>query len=173
MSVNATTTTGTPPTNGLKGTAPAIFNGDRSQSDMFWNEFWHYHLLNRNNESISIPFYRVLTVLSYIKGPLIEDWVNAQASTLEERIDITHILHYAESNEHLWTEFKSDFKSAWKDTAHTQSSYNQLMKLQMKDLNVNTYNATFERLANAAEWEPDAKGTITRYRAGLCENVHC
>jgi hypothetical protein len=41
------------------------------------------------------------------------------------------------------------------------------MKLQMKDLEVDTYNATFERLAAAAEWEPDAKGTIARYRAGL------
>jgi hypothetical protein len=32
------------------------------------------------------------------------------------------------------------------------------MKLQMKDLDIDTYNATFERLAAAAEWEPDAKG---------------
>jgi hypothetical protein len=46
------------------------------------------------------------------------------------------------------------------------------MKLQMKDLDIDTYNATFDCLANAAKWEPDAKGTITHYRAGLCENIH-
>jgi hypothetical protein len=46
------------------------------------------------------------------------------------------------------------------------------MKLQMKELDIDTYNATFERLASAAEWEADAKGTIARYRAGLRENVH-
>jgi hypothetical protein len=46
------------------------------------------------------------------------------------------------------------------------------MKFQMKELDIDTYNATFERLANTAEWEPDAKGTIACYRAGLCENVH-
>jgi hypothetical protein len=37
---------------------------------------------------------------------------------------------------------------------------------------IDTYNATFEQLAAAAEWEADAKGTIARYRAGLCENIH-
>jgi hypothetical protein len=172
MSVNATTTTGSAPTNGLKGTAPAIFNGDRVRSEAFWNEFRHYCLLNRNNKSISIPFNRVLTALSYIKGPLMEDWVNAQASTLEEQVDTMRAPHIAKTDEVLWTEFESDFKSAWKDTAHTQSAYDQLMKLQMKELDVNTYNATFERLANAAEWEPDTKGTIACYRAGLRENVH-
>jgi hypothetical protein len=41
------------------------------------------------------------------------------------------------------------------------------MKLQMKDLEVNTYNAMFERLAAMAKWEPNAKGTIARYHASL------
>jgi hypothetical protein len=39
MSVNATTTAGTTPANGLKGTVLAVFNGDHSRSDIFWNEF--------------------------------------------------------------------------------------------------------------------------------------
>jgi hypothetical protein len=46
------------------------------------------------------------------------------------------------------------------------------MKLVMKDLNVDTYTATFECLAAAADWEPDAKGTIAHYNQGLRENVH-
>jgi hypothetical protein len=83
-----------------------------------------------------------------------------------------HVPHYAKTDKFLWQEFESDFKSAWKDTTHTQSAYDQLMKLQMKDLDVDTYNATFKHLANTAEWEPDAKGTIARYQAGLCENMH-
>jgi hypothetical protein len=40
-------------------------------------------MLNHNNEAISVLFYRVLTALSYIKGPIIEDWVNAQGEALE------------------------------------------------------------------------------------------
>jgi hypothetical protein len=119
--------------------------------------------LNRKNESISIPFYRVLTTLSYIRGPIVEDWVNSQAGLLECRVDTSQTPHVAETDEILWDEFETSFQSTWKDTAKTQSAYDQLMQLQMKDLEIDTYNATFERLAATAEWEPNAKGTITRY----------
>jgi hypothetical protein len=173
MSANVTTIAPThaPSTNGLKGTAPAVFTGDRSRSESFWNEFRRYRLLNRNNDSISIPFFRVLTALSYIKGPLVEDWVNACDIELERRTDSTKTGSVREDNEVLWNEFEISFKAAWTDTAKTQSAYSQLMKLQMKDLDIDTYNATFARLANAAGWEADAKGTIDRYRSGLREAI--
>jgi hypothetical protein len=72
-----------------------------------------------------------------------------------------------EDDEVLWEEFEAHFKSAWKDTAKTQNTYDQLMRLTMQGYDIDTYNATFERLASTAEWEPDAKGTIARYRSGL------
>jgi hypothetical protein len=172
MSANVTTVAPVhTPSNGLKGTAPAVFNGDRSRSESFWNEFRRYRLLNRNNESISIPFFRVLTALSYIKGPMVEDWVNAQDEELERRTDNTKPGSVRESDEILWREFEVAFKGAWTDTTKVQSAYSQLMNLKMKDLDIDTYNATFARLANAAGWEADAKGTIDRYRSGLREAI--
>jgi hypothetical protein len=172
MSVNTTTTTGTAPTNGLKGVAPVIFNGEQSKSDSFWNKFRRYRLLNQKNKSISVLFYWVLTALSYIRSPLVKDWVNLQAGLLERRVDTTQKPHVAKSDKILWDKFEAAFQSAWKDTAKMQSAYNQLMKLQMKELDIDTYNMTFERLVSLAKWEANAKGTIARYRAGLCENVH-
>jgi hypothetical protein len=80
--------------------------------------------------------------------------------------------HVTKLDKVLWNKFEAVFQSAWKDTAKTQSTYNQLMKLQMKDLDIDTYNATFKRLATSAEWEPEAKGTITTYQASLQENIH-
>jgi hypothetical protein len=172
MSANITTVAPThTPSNGLKGTAPAVFTGDRSRSESFWNEFRRYRLLNRNNESISIPFFRVLTALSYIKGPMVEDWVNAQDEELERRTNNTKPGSVCKSDEILWQEFEAAFKGAWTDTTKVQSAYSQLMNLKMKDLDIDTYNATFAQLANAAGWEPDAKGTIDRYRSGLREAI--
>jgi hypothetical protein len=43
-------------------------------------------------------------------------------------------------------EFEAAFKGAWTDTTKVQSAYSQLMNLKMKDLDVDTYNATFARL---------------------------
>lgn len=56
--------------------------------------------------------------------------------------------------------------------SHSANAYDQLMKFVMKDLDINTYTASFECLAAAAEWEPNAKRTIAQYRAGLQENIH-
>ena len=46
------------------------------------------------------------------------------------------------------------------------------MKLTMKDLDINTYNALFDQLAAATGWEPNVMGMITHYRVGLQDNVH-
>lgn len=107
-----------------------------------------------------------------MKGPLVKDWVNAQDRILENQVDITKTSHVLKSDEILWVEFEQAFKSAWKDTAKSQSGYNQLMKLTMRDLDVDTYMVMFERLAATAEWELDTKGTVAGYQGGLRENVH-
>jgi hypothetical protein len=172
MSASATTVSLNPPTNGIKGVAPAIFDGKRSRAENFLNNFRQFKLLNRKNESFSIPFYRVLTALSYIRRPLIEDWVNAQDKMLEKLVDPSSPTPISETDEVLWDDFEKHFKSAWQDTAKVQSAYEKLIRLTMQGYDIDTYNATFARLASAAKWEPDAKGTVDRYCQGLRANVH-
>ena len=176
MSADATVAapvpTPAPTSGGLKGVAPSIFSGDRSRSETFLNDFLLYQMINRNNESMKIPFYRVLMALSYIKGQLVEDWVTAQARKLANSVDTTKRTYLLEDDELLWSNFEYAFKDAWRDTARSQSAYDQLINLRMKDLDIDTYTATFERLASAAGWEPDAQGTIARYRTGLRDQVH-
>jgi hypothetical protein len=60
----------------------------------------------------------------------------------------------------LWQEFEDAFKVVWTDTSKKQNAYDQLMKLMMQGWDVNTYIATFDRLALAARWALDAEGTI-------------
>ena len=76
-----------------------------------------------------------------------------------------------DTNEMLWTEFKTVFRSAWKDREKKQSAYKQSMKLTMKDLDIDSYVATFDRLATAAGGEPDAGGTIEWFARGLQDNI--
>ena len=128
--------------------------------------------MNRNNDAIANPFNRVLTALSYIKGPLVEDWVSAQDRRLERCLDTLHEDYVPDTSETLWLEFEAVFKSAWKDSEKTQSACEQLMKLTMKDLDVDSYIATFEQLAAAAKWDVSAEGTIDRFTRGLRDNIH-
>ena len=46
------------------------------------------------------------------------------------------------------------------------------MKLQMVGWDIDTYIATFERLASKAGWAEDAEGTIVRFRNGLNRMIH-
>src|ERR1700761_5066168 len=113
------------------------------------------------------PFNRVLTVLSYIRGPTVDDWVSAQDRKLERcLLAPNHADYIADTTEQLWTDFEAAFKAAWKDSERTQSAYEQLMKLTMKEYNIDSYTATFEQLTLAAGWEPNTQGTIERERWG-------
>jgi len=105
-------------------------------------------------------------------SPNINAWVDAQETALEAKT--THTTNpIAETDEVLWNEFEVAFKAAWKDTTCTQSAYKQLMKLEMKNGDIDTYITTFKRLADAAEWEANAKGTIAHFKVGLQDHIHC
>ena len=66
----------------MNGTAPTIFDGTRSKADDFWSQFRRYKLLNRTKDTMNKPFDQVLTALSYMRGPLIDDWVDTQEQHL-------------------------------------------------------------------------------------------
>jgi len=106
-----------------------------------------------------------------MRGPNIDAWVDAQETTLETKT--TRAANpIVETDEVLWNKFETAFKAAWKDTTRTQNAYEQLMKLEMKNGNVDTYIATFERLANTAKWEANAKGTIACFKVSLQDHIH-
>ena len=164
-----TGSSGTSSNGALRGQPPTIFTGDRTKSAEFLREFRRWRLINRTNEAISIPFQRVLTALTYIKGPITSNWADEQDRALETK---TTTGGKRETDESLWTDFEAAFKTMWTDSHKSTNAYDQLLKLDMKDLDIDTYIATFERLAADAEWEADAKGTIARFRDGLRPAVH-
>jgi hypothetical protein len=103
---------------------------------------------------------------------MINNWVNAQEEHLAERTNTANRGWVFETDEVLWQEFENAFKDAWTDTSKKQNAYNQLMKLMMQGWDVDTYISTFDRLALAAGWALDAKGTIVRFCEGLNKMIH-
>jgi hypothetical protein len=96
----------------------------------------------------------------------------ARTKTLEKLVNPSSPTPISETDKVLWDDFEKHFKSAWQDTAKVQSAYEKLIRLTMQGYDIDTYNATFARLASAAKWEPDTKGTIDHYHQGLRANVH-
>ncbi|KAH9038185.1 hypothetical protein EDB85DRAFT_2141940 [Lactarius pseudohatsudake] len=166
----------TPTTSGgLRSLPPAVFTSERSKSDQFLRDFRRFKILNRTNDIMSNPYNRIMHALSYMRGSNIDNWVDKQDRDLELVINSTDpTIHKDDTDEKLWDAFEKGFSEAcqWKDRTKVQNAYEQLMKLDMKTFDIDTYIATFKRLAAAAEWEPDAKGTITRFKSGLHPDIH-
>jgi hypothetical protein len=81
----------TPPhsNGGMRGVPPSVFDGTCSNTDEFWVQFRHYKLVNQTHDSMTKPFDQVLTVLTYIHGPMINNWVNSQEEHLAKQTDST------------------------------------------------------------------------------------
>ena len=165
-------TTMPPPNGGLRGVPPTIFTGDRSKADTFWLEFHRYKLNNQNHPAMTLPFNCVLTMLLYIWGPLVDDWVNAQETHLTTHTDTTQATFVQETDPVLWTKFATAFQDAWKDTSKKQNAHEQLHKLAMKGWDIDTYIVTFKHLALAANWALPTEGTIMQFCQGLNKMIH-
>jgi hypothetical protein len=98
-------------------------------------------------------------VLSYIKGPNIDDWVTDQVEILNEKTTRAQnpILR---TDEALWNDFNTAFTTAFTDTAKEQVAYQKLMALKMYKDDIDSYIATFGNLVKAAGYDYNTKGTI-------------
>ena len=129
-------------------------------------------MVNRTHDSMTKAYDRVLMALTYIRGPMVNDWVNTQENNLVTRTNTTCPNHVCKDDERLWMEFERVFQDAWMDTSKKQNAYDQLMKLTMAGWDIVTYIATFERLALTAGWALNTEGTIVRFREGLSKGIH-
>ena len=175
MSVNVTTTAPAqnPPLNGgMRSVPPTIFDSTRNWADDFWGQFRRFKMVNRTHDAMKVPYDCVLTVLTYIRGPLINDWVDQQEKKLADRVDTSKTNWVLEDNEILWVEFETAFLAAWTDTSKKQNAYDQLMRLTMNGWDVDTYIATFDHLTLAAGWDQNLEGTIAKFCEGLSKGVH-
>jgi len=108
------------PSNGaLKGNPPPIFNGDRSTTRKFINNFDLWKALNRHNDIMKKPFSRVVTLLTYMDGPLVDAWKEEQMHKLQEAINDG----IQEDDEDLWDSFIGRFKTAFTNQNQREEAY--------------------------------------------------
>ena len=103
----------------LKGNLPPIFNGERSMTRKFINNFDLWKALNRHNDIMRKPFSRVVTLLTYMDGPLVDAWKEEQMSKLQEAMDDG----IQEMDEDLWESFIERFKSAFTNQNQKEEAY--------------------------------------------------
>ena len=68
----------TPTDGSLKGSGPAIFNGDKTKSREFMQDFQIWWMQNNNNSAFKTPYNRIAFFLGKIQGIKVTSWIDLQ-----------------------------------------------------------------------------------------------
>ena len=97
---------------------PDKFDGDRTKTNTFLREFDILWNMNENNEMFQSPYLHINLALSLIRGPNVDDWVQAQIEELRRRL--TPEGGFTWDQEILWTNFRNTFTTAFTNTTERQ-----------------------------------------------------
>ena len=70
----------------MKGNPPTIFTGDRSKSGDFLREFKIYCMANSQNNSMLVPLNCIGLAISFIHGPMVNDWVEHMMNQINRHL---------------------------------------------------------------------------------------
>ena len=149
----------------LDGTPPEIFQGDRTRSDIFLQEFKIYQNMNLEVPVMKNPYLRVNLALSRMRGPKVNEWIDEELRSLENKTTGRHAMDKAD--EALWKEFENDFKRAYTNSTEQLDAHQSIKRLRMSGEDLDTFVATFKALARKANYDLDAIGTLDIFQEGL------
>jgi hypothetical protein len=149
----------------FQGKAPNVFDGDRTKSKAFIADLKIYFRINRNHPDVKNYHTRVFVTLSFIKGPNIVNWVDAQFCRAED--NLIDLAGGDETNADLWNDFVNEFKRAYILTTAKENAYVKLQSLTMKGDHLDKYIADFATLIGELEWDEDSEIACHHFRQGL------
>ncbi len=92
-----------------------------------------------------------MTFLLYIRGPLVDDWVQEQAQWLVDQTTAGVL----QTEENLWCTIDTRFKQAYMNTAESAKAQHELKMLHIVKDNLNNFISQFQNLANKAGYDLD------------------
>jgi len=123
--------------------------------------------MNPNADVMTNPYRRTMTFLSYIRGSLVDDWVQEQAQWLVDQV-MGGVL---QTEENLWQTIDIRFRQAYTDTAESAKAQHELKQLHMTKDNLDDFISRFQNLANKAGYDLNQRVTLDLFQNGLPNNL--
>ena len=169
MKTQKETTQNTPKDNdggsNLRGKTPEVFDGNRANSKAFISDIKIYFLLNQNKPDIKNVYSRTLLVLSFIKGPNVVNWVNAQIDEVNE--NLSEDCGNDENDGYIWKAFEKRFIQAFVSSTAKEMAYVKMQSLKMKSDHLDEYIAEHSTLIAELDWDGDSEMSCHSFREGL------
>jgi hypothetical protein len=135
----------------LVGNTPLIFKGERSQAEEFITQWQLYEGVNITNDLMRNAYQRAMLFLTYIQGPIVNEWVKGVNAWL--RGQIIH-QRWAPHDERLWTEVFDSFNRQFANVMEQEDAQAALAKgLQLDKGDLDKLITEFEQLVRHAGYD--------------------
>jgi len=152
-----------------------IFTGERGTVELFLQTFNYFRNANHHNDIMRNPFKRSNLLLTYMKGPKVQQWAARKGEELTLAVLGDPANQVAPTNniddEQLWTRLTLDLRTAYLEYHGAEGAYRVIKNLRQKAGYADNYIVQFENLLNKAGWGRDQHGTTAAFKEGLFESL--
>jgi hypothetical protein len=135
----------------LVGNTPLIFKGERSRAEEFITQWQLYEGVNITNDLMRNAYQRAMLFLTYIQGPIVNEWVKGVNAWLRGQI-----IHqgWAPTDERLWMEVFDSFNRQFANVMEQEDAQAALAKgLQLEKGDLDKLITEFEQLVRHAGYD--------------------
>ena len=143
-----------------------MFDGDRAKTCKFLLQWALWEAVNQNNDTMKVPFTKIVTMLGYMDGTCVDAWKEEQLQHLNNKLNDGTL----PTDETLWTEFLKRFNNAFTNQNRQAEAYQELCKLKQGG-SLDDFFAKFKQLAHEADVPLDNKGTIETLKHAMNQGL--
>jgi hypothetical protein len=135
----------------LVGNTPLIFKGERSKAEEFITQWQLYEGVNITNDLMRNAYQRAMLFLTYIQGPVVNEWVKGVNAWLRGQIINQQ---WAPTDERLWVEVFDSFNQQFANVMEQEDAQAALAKgLQLEKGDLDKLITEFEQLVRHAGYD--------------------
>ena len=113
------------------------------------------------------PMKKTLLALGFLKGDVVDDWVNVQHNWINEQHaptdPNTNHVQVPSTDLIYWTHFITEFNQAFVNSAEKQNVVTELHRIRMQGIDLDFYVARFKTLAAKAGYGLNEEGTLNLF----------
>jgi hypothetical protein len=154
----------------LVGNTPLIFTGDHSRAEEFITQWQLYKGVNITNDLIRNAYQRAMLFLTYIQGPIVNEWVKGVNAWLRGQIINQQ---WAPMDERLWDEVFDSFNRQFVNVMEQEDAQAALAKgLQLDKGDLDKLITEYEQLVHHAGYNVNQDLVLRIFTSALPNSMY-
>jgi hypothetical protein len=154
----------------LVGNTPLIFKGDRARAEEFITQWQLYEGVNITNDLIRNAYQRAMLFLTYIQGPIVNEWVKGVNAWLRGQIINQR---WAPTDERLWNEVFDSFNRQFANVMEQEDAQAALAKgLQLEKGDLDKLITEYEQLVHHAGYDVNQDLVLRIFTSALPNSMY-